>query len=106
MLPYYYAFGCIPARLLMAYIAYVTSTAYLPFLGVLAVMPVIGFMYFYIAGTRKVGAFGEKVWWNDLRPVHAGLYVMFALAAMTKTKTAWLFLLLDALVGIFAKFLV
>ena len=29
---------------------------------------------------RKTGkeVFGSKIWWNDLRPVHASLYILFA----------------------------
>jgi hypothetical protein len=35
----------------------------------------IGFMYIWVNGLRQnpAEAGGEKVWWNDLRPVHSAL---------------------------------
>ena len=94
--------GCIGTRLLFVYIAKHIGLKYLPYLGFLALLPAIGFMYIYIFGARKTGAevFGEKIWWNDLRPLHALFYTLFAIMAITKNRMAWIWLLLDVLVGL------
>jgi hypothetical protein len=94
--------GCIGTRLLFVYIAKHISLKYLPYLGFLALLPAIGFMYIYIFGARKTGAevFGEKIWWNDLRPLHALFYTIFASMAIMKKPHAWVWLLVDVVVGL------
>jgi len=94
--------GCIGTRLLFVYIAKHISLKYLPYLGFLALLPVIGFMYIYIFGARKTGAevFGEKIWWNDLRPLHSLFYTLFASMAIMRNPLAWIWLLVDVLVGL------
>ena len=76
--------GCIGVRTLFVIIAKNASTYYLQLLGYLALLPAIGFTYIYLTGSRKVGAetFGEKIWWNNLRPIHSLLYLVF----YTQTK--------------------
>ena len=44
--------------------------------------------------------FGQKAWWNDLRPVHAILYGLFAWNAINKRAGSWKFLLADAIFGL------
>ena len=94
--------GCMGTRFLFVYISKSISLDYLPYLGYLALLPAIGFMYIYLTGSRETGAevFGEKIWWNNLRPIHAVLYLIFAYSAITKNKNAWTWLLLDVLVGL------
>ena len=96
--------GCIGTRLLFVYIAKNINLKYLPFLGYLALIPAIGFTYIYIFGARKTGAevFGEKIWWNNLRPLHALMYFLFAGMAIMRNKLAWIVLLVDVLVGLFS----
>ena len=74
----------------------------LKYLGFLALIPAIGFMYIYLTGTRKTGpeTFGEKIWWNDLRPLHSILYFLFAYNAIIGNKNSWIFLLVDVLLGL------
>jgi hypothetical protein len=98
--------GCIGTRSLLVYIAKTTDVKYLPYLGYLALLPAIGFMYIFITGVRKTGVevFGEKIWWNNLRPIHALLYVLFAYFAIHKNTKAWIFLLVDVVIG-FVSFL-
>jgi hypothetical protein len=72
--------GCIGTRSLFVYLAKNASTQILMYMGYLALLPAIGFIYIYISGARKTGGevFGEKIWWNDLRPLHSVLYFIFA----------------------------
>ena len=94
--------GCIGARSLIAYAAYVIPTTYLPYLGFLALGPVIGWIYIIATGTRKTGleVGGEKIWWNDLRPLHAANYAAFAIAAIMKNRNAYMFLVFDVIFGL------
>jgi len=94
--------GCIGIRSLFVVIAKYINTKYLKYLGYLALLPAIGFMYIYLTGSRKTGAevFGEKIWWNDLRPIHSMLYFLFAYNAIKCNKQSWIYLLADVLLGL------
>lgn len=94
--------GCIGTRSLLAYIAYSISPKYLPHLGYIALLPSLGFISIYLFGLRKTGpeVFGERIWWNDLRPVHAALYLLFSIFAIQKKTYAWTFLLADVVIGL------
>jgi len=94
--------GCIGTRSLFVIVAKYINTEYLKYLGYLALLPAIGFMYIYLSGSRKTGleVFGEKIWWNDLRPVHSILYFLFAYNAIAGNKESWIFLLIDVLIGL------
>ena len=94
--------GCIGLRSLFVVAAKYVNTEYLKYLGYAALLPAIGFMYIYLTGSRKTGAevFGEKIWWNDLRPVHSILYFLFAYNAITGNSQAWIYLLVDVILGL------
>jgi hypothetical protein len=94
--------GCIGTRSLFVYISKNMNSEYLPLLGYLAILPAIGFLYIYFTGSRKTGAevFGEKIWWNNLRPIHAILYGLFAYNAINKKSYSWIFLLIDVIIGL------
>jgi hypothetical protein len=94
--------GCIGIRGLFVYIAKTINVAYLPYLGYLALLPALGFAYIYLSGSRQTGpeVFGEKIWWNNLRPVHAMLYGAFAVSAIYSKEYSWMFLLADVTIGL------
>ena len=94
--------GCIGTRTLFVYVAKNTGPKYLPLLGYLALLPAIGFIYIYLTGSRKTGGevFGEKIWWNDLRPIHSLLYFLFAYNAIIGNSKAWMYLLVDVIFGL------
>jgi len=97
-----FLFGCVGIRSLFVIIARYINTKYLKYLGYLALLPAIGFIYIYLTGTRKTGAevFGEKIWWNNLRPIHSILYFLFAYNAIIGNKQSWRYLLVDVLIGL------
>ncbi len=99
-----FLFGCIGTRSLFLLLATQASARVLFWMGCLALLPAFGFMYYFITGTRQTGGevFGEKIWWNDLRPIHGLLYAMFAWKAITGQSGAWVYLLIDVLIGIFS----
>ena len=71
-------------------------------MGYLALLPAIGFFYLFLTGSRKTGAevFGDKIWWNNLRPVHGLMYFLFAYNAITGNSFAWVYLLVDVIIGL------
>lgn len=95
--------GCILTRSLFAFIAK-TNYKLLPYLGALALLPVIGWIYIYFTNSRQTGkeVFGEKIWWNNLRLIHATLYLLFAISALNRKTYSWIFLLLDVILGLSA----
>ena len=93
---------CIPVRIGFVFIAKKVDKKYLPYLGYLAILPAIGFAYIYIFGKRKTGGetFGQKIWWNNLRPLHSIIYFIFAYLALKKSNNAYIPLLLDVIIGL------
>lgn len=97
-----FLFGCIGTRSLLVYLAKTTNKTYLMYMGYLALLPAFGFFYLFLTGSRKTGAevFGDKIWWNDLRPIHGILYSLFAYNAINGNSNAWKYLLVDVMVGL------
>jgi hypothetical protein len=96
--------GCIGLRTLFVYIAKTIKPKHLPIMGIIALIPAIGFSYIYITHSRNTGGevSGEKIWWTNLRPIHAALYFVFAYMAITKNHRAWTVLFLDVALGLTA----
>ncbi len=96
--------GCVGTRLAFVYIAKYATQSVLKVLGAMALLPAVGFLYIYLSGARKTGAevFGDRIWWNNLRPFHGGMYATFAILALSGNSQAWIVLLLDLLVGLTA----
>jgi len=84
------------------YLAKNVSETYLHYLGYVSLTFSIGFFYLFLTGSRKTGAevFGGKIWWNNLRPVHGLLHLLFAYGAINGSKSAWIILLVDVIIGI------
>jgi hypothetical protein len=96
-----FLFGCIVVRFIFVYVAK-KYQKYLSYMGAIALLISIGFLYVYFSKSRITGreVFGEKIWWNDLRPVHAILYLFFAIFALNKVSYSWVFLFVDVLIGL------
>ena len=93
---------CIPLRLLLVYISKIVNLKYLRILGIITLLPAIGFLYLYFSGNRKTGleVFGGKIWWTNLRIYHGLLYLIFSIFAIFGIKKAWILLLIDTLFGL------
>jgi hypothetical protein len=99
-----FLFGCMGTRLAIVWLAYKRPDL-LRVMGFLALIPAFGFMYIYMNGLRKTGpeVFGERIWWNELRPVHSILWGVFAYLALTGVREhAWKVLLADVTLGFVA----
>jgi hypothetical protein len=94
--------GCIGTRTLLVYLAKNVNNTNLKYMGYLSLLPAIGFFYLFLTGSRKTGAevFGDKIWWNDLRPVHGLIYLLFSYNAINGNPNAWMYLLVDVIIGL------
>ena len=94
--------GCIGTRTLLVYLAKNADSIYLKYMGYIALLPAIGFYYLFLTGSRKTGneVFGNKIWWDNLRPLHGLLYFLFAFSAINNYKFAWIYLLIDVIIGL------
>lgn len=94
--------GCIGTRTSFVLLAKFLDKKYLPYMGYFALIIAIGFSIIFITGIRETGpeVLGDKIWWNNLRPVHALLYFIFAYLAITQNDMAWIPLLIDVLLGL------
>jgi len=99
-----FIFGCIVARVSLVFLAKNVSPKYLQLLGFLCLLPALGFLIIYLGDLRKTGVEvnGSEIWWNELRPVHAVMYLLFAIYAIKKKDFAWIILLLDVCIGVIA----
>ena len=99
-----FIFGCLPVRILLAYFAKVGNQLTKKIIAYLAIIIGVGFIYIYLTGARKTGVetFGKPIWWNNWRPIHAGLYLAFAYTALQGYSYAWKYLATDVVVGIVA----
>jgi hypothetical protein len=96
--------GCIGSRLALTAISAYASTTLSAIIGWSALIPVIGWIYIIFIGKRDTGpeVFGDKIWWNSLRPVHALLWLSFALMTILQIPKAWIVLIIDTLFGLIA----
>jgi hypothetical protein len=94
--------GCIPARFIIAFLAK-SYPEYLPYFGLISFIIGMGFLIIYVGDYRKTAAevFGDKIWWNKWRPLHALLFLAFAYFAFNNNKDAWKLLLVDAVIGLY-----
>jgi len=95
--------GCIGVRSALVWLAY-AYPAYLPLMGIVAIAPAIGFLTIYLGDLRKTGpeVVGDRIWWNNLRPIHGFLYGLFAYMALNQDNRAWIVLLIDVMIGFIA----
>ena len=99
-----FIFGCITSRIGLVLLSANINKEYLPYFGFLTLIPALGFSVIYFFKLRKTGleVFGDKIWWNSLRPIHSLLYFIFSIMAFYKNINAYKVLLLDVLIGIIA----
>jgi hypothetical protein len=99
-----FLFFCIPSRILLSYFAKNINLAKLKILGIFTLIPAITWILMY---TRLISRdYGidksKKIWWNHMRLIHSIMYILFSTHALKKNKNAWIFLMLDAIIGFIA----
>ena len=97
----FYFILCIIVRLLLTFAVFYTynSNLRLPLILYYFVAGIV-FMYYFITNSRKIGNFGQKVWWNYLRPIHSILFIATSFFLYHKNKYAFTIPLLDTCIGI------
>tara|TARA_B100001123_G_C14825521_1_gene834012 strand:+ start:177 stop:563 length:387 start_codon:yes stop_codon:yes gene_type:complete len=95
---------CIPARILLVYLAKYIPLKYLPIMGIIFLIIGCTFLYLNFFDKRKTGleTGGNAIWWNDIRPVHGFLAILFGILALKKIRDAWIVLAIDVLFGLIA----
>lgn len=95
---------CLSSRIAITALAKYMSLKYLQVLGVIFLIIGLSFLYLNFFDKRKTGleTGGNAIWWNDLRPVHGFLAIIFAILAINKIKDAWIVLLIDTIFGLVA----
>jgi len=97
----YYYIICIFVRLSLAYCVFFVQKMPIRYMFVLLYFILsIGALYQYIVKTRRIGAFNNKVWWDNLRPIHSLLFLFTSIGLFYKYKYSYMFLLLDTLISI------
>ena len=103
---------CVPTRLFIAYLTAFLDPQYLPILGTFFGLIALSWLYLFAFvgqsckfATDKntcsdTSPFGQEVWWNNQRPVHAALYICAAVLCFKGNKYAWVPILVDAVFGL------
>ena len=93
---------CIPMRISLVLLAKYIKRDYLKYLSILGLILALSFIYIYIFDLRKTGieVGNDKIWWNDLRPIHGLLYLIFAIYAYKEKDYSYIPLLLDVILGV------
>ncbi len=106
-----FLFGCMLFRgflIILAKYSVNKSKFIFSTLGIFSIIIGIGFLTIYITNIRKTGpeVFGEKIWWNNIRPLHGVLYLLFGIISLFGSQSlkekAWIILLIDFIVGLFS----
>ena len=102
----FYLSTCILIRSILDILAKHLNKNNLKIMGYLALIPAIGFILIYLTGSRKTGieVKGNKIWWNNLRPIHSLLYFIFSFMAINNNNNSWILLFIDVIIGFFAFF--
>ena len=103
---YLFALACIPSRTLIALWAKDNQPVWLI---ALALAVAAGFFRLWLNPSiraKGLETFGQPIWWNQMRVVHAALWLGFALAAIQGKPWAWRLLALDAVVGLASIFFI
>lgn len=100
--------GCIPMRLVLAYIAYIVGMYNLNLLikttfAILLLSIGISFVVLYTKNLRlNAPEAGGITWWRELRPIHGLFYILAGIFLLIPSirHFAWTLLLLDVIFGL------
>lgn len=93
--------GCIPARLILAYLPQKLSPENLKLFGIVLVAISIGFLYLYSTGGRmNAPEAGGYTWWHEMRLIHGMLYTTAAIYAFRGSSYASIPLVIDVVFGL------
>ena len=95
-------FGCIPLRILIAYVSTRIPPEYLYLFGIVLFLISLGFLILYFKRIRmnpQESGTGTA-WWHDFRLIHGLLYLSAAIYAFqNNSKMIWIPLTIDVIIG-------
>ncbi|MBI96702.1 hypothetical protein CL656_06125 [bacterium] len=92
---------CILIRLLLIYLSLLSyETKYNILFSILYLFFGLGELYQYISKHRKIGGFGQKIWWDYLRPIHGIIFLISSFLIYNKNNSVKYLLIFDTLIGI------
>lgn len=95
---------CIPVRLTIAVVVLLFPNRWLPFAGAVALIGALGLVFRTLTySPSQLGAFKQKVYWNNLRPVHALMWFVFAVLAFKQDSRAKIIPFIDVVFGAIAR---
>jgi len=98
----YYFVICILVRLLLAYSVYKNYKNKIRYVFIIFYLLLgLGSLYHFIKNDRSIGAFSQKVWWQNYRIIHTILFLGVCILLYKKNKNAWKLLLIDTLISIY-----
>jgi|TARA_B110000967_G_C18600121_1_gene418787 hypothetical protein len=93
--------ACIPARIILALLPLYIESSYLPYYGLLLLIPTLGFLYLYFNNLRlNAVEAGGHTWWADYRLIHGLLYLCASIYALQEKILAWIPLTIDVVLGL------
>ena len=97
--------GCIPVRFLFVSVAKNIPINYLPLTAPITLIMGLGFFYTFFSGKKTGSTFNQIAWWNNLRPIHGLLYILYSYYAYKKNSDAYKILLFDVIFGLLSFFI-
>ena len=108
--------GCILVRIIFAVVAFYFgqknhSNWVLQSLGIIAIIIGISFflIHYNILGKEEADKQllrwhdnDSKMWWDDFRPIHGFLYILFGILALCKVELSYIILVIDVTIGLTA----
>lgn len=101
---FYFLFGCIPVRMLLACSLLMIPNSLVKFVASVLASIGVSFATLYILKLRmNASEGGGKTWWHYLRPLHAVSYLVTSYLLLTENRQyASMILILDLCIGTFA----
>lgn len=95
--------GCMGTRSFLTYLS--SNMNLLPYIGIFYLLCSIAILYIFIFGSKTADAqlewLGEKkIWWNNLRPIHGLIWLLFSILAFFKYEFSWVVLGIDTILGL------
>ena len=93
---------CILIRFVLAYFVsrfYDSKLRY--FFVVLFFTISMGLIINYVTKIRTSGAFGQEIWWDAYRPIHAFMYALTSIMLLFKYKYSYIPITFDTTIGVY-----
>lgn len=96
--------GCMGTRFGAAELVRRSPTKYFAVYGMMALVLAFAFAAIYVGKLRTTGpeTFGQPIWWDHMRPLHALMFGVFAYMSFTENRDNWKVLAADATLGLVA----